>query len=281
MKKLVTAACALVAGMAMAQVQSANTVGFTTTANVGAGKFALGAIQFQNTTGASANINDILTCSVATPDYDAEDNYIDGWYQDAAQIQIRVGDGYMIYYYCSQAETYDPVADEYDYIPGWTNMSGNWLDDVTIAPGIGVWFKGPVGSAADFTVAGQVNGAATAAISGATGFNLLANPFPEGFNLNDGKVDFGLTGTPDYDAEDNYIDGWYNDATQIQIRVGEGYMIYYFCSQAETYDPDKDEYDYIPGWTNMSGNWVDDVDIPVGAGFWIKANAAFNGTATK
>ena len=262
-------------------VESANTVGYTTTANIAAGGLALGAIQFQNTAGASANINDILTCSVATPDYDAEDNFIDGWYEDAAQIMIRVGNGYLIYYYCSQAEVYDAVKDEYDYIPGWTNDSGNYCEDVTLTPGIGAWFKAPANSAATFTIAGQVIGSATAAVTGAQGLHLIGNPFPEGFNLNDGKVAFGLTGTPDYDAEDNYIDGWYEDAAQIMLRVGNGYLIYYYCSQAEYEDPVSGEYDYIPGWTNDSGNWLTDVNVAVGEGFWLKANSAFNGTATK
>ena len=266
--------------MALADVTSGNTVGFTTIENLAAGKFALGAIQFQNTSSQSANINDILTCSVATPDYDAGDNYIDGWYENAAQIQVRSGNSYVIYYYCSQAEHYNADLGDYEYIPGWTGMFGNYIEDENIAPGHGIWFKAPNNEAADFVVAGQVVGTASAQVTGAAGFNLVANPFPVAFNINSAKVDWGLVPTPDYDEGDNYINDWYESANQMQVRSGNSYVIYYYCSQAERYNATLGDYEYIPGWTGMFGDYIEDETIAEGAGFWLKGNAAFTTTTT-
>ncbi len=247
-------------------VESANVVGYTTK-TLTAGQYGLAAIQFQTTDSQTANLQDLISCSVAINSYDANDNFQNDWYQSAAQIQIRSGTGWLEYYYCADADLAIPGEEEV-WIPGWANTVGTYVQDRTIAPGTGIWFIGPSGSSADFTVKGQVVGTATANLVTAAGYNLVANPFPEAFDLNTDKITWGFSPVASYDANDNFQNDWYQSAPQIQIRSGTGWLDYYYCADADLAIPGEEEV-WIPGWANTVGTYVQNRTIDVGDGFWI------------
>ena len=85
--------------MALAQVESANTVGYTTI-NLTAGKWYMIGIQFQDIGGGNIKLDDLISFTGVTASTweDQED--------DAAQIQYFNGVGYDIFYYISDAYAY-------------------------------------------------------------------------------------------------------------------------------------------------------------------------------
>ncbi len=253
------------AGIALADgVESANVVGFTTK-TLAAGQYGLAAIQFQTTDSQTANLQDLISCSVAIHSYDEQENYHNDWYQSAAQIQIRVGTGWEQYYYC--ADAYLAANGTEDWVLGWANDGATYTQNKTLAPGTGIWFIGPSGSSADFTVAGQVVGTATANIVTAAGYNLVANPFPEGFNLNTDKITWGFSPVASYDEQENFHNDWYQSAPQIQIRVGNGWEQYYYC--ADAYLAANGTEDWVRGWANDGATYAQNVNVNVGEGFWV------------
>jgi hypothetical protein len=143
MKKLVTAACALVAGMALAQgVTSANTVGYTTK-TIAADTFYLCGIQFEevgNGTGA-IKLDDLVSMSgISAGKYDTMESV-------AAQIQVRNGNVYVPYYYISDA--YDSKGAE---VTGWANGVGDLVEGDAIPVGAGFWVKSPTAGSITFSL---------------------------------------------------------------------------------------------------------------------------------
>ena len=253
MKKLVTAACALVAGMAMAQVQSANTVGFTTK-SISADTFYLCGIQFEevgNGTGA-IKLDDLISMSgIVACGYDDMES-------DAAQIQVRNGNTYTPYYYISDA--YDAEGKE---VTGWADGAGD-LAEGAINIGKGFWFKAPaaaISGTASLTLNGQVSGNASGTVTfAANTFVLAANPFPAAVDFADVTVS-GITAVGYDDMESN--------AAQIQVRNGNAYTPFYYISDA--YDADGKE---VEGWADGAGDLAEGDSISVGAGFWVKSPTA-------
>ncbi len=261
MKKIAIAALALAAatGIALAEVTSANTVGYTTK-TVNADTFYLCGIQFEevgNGTGA-ISLNDLVTMS------GIEAVGFDDMYTDAAQIQVRNGNSYDLYYYISDA--YDAEGDE---VTGWADANGDLAED-GINIGKGFWFKAPAASingTASLTLKGQVSGAATGSVSfSANTFALAANPFPVATDL----ATITATG-----IQPSTYDNMEKNAAQIQVRnaANTGYVAYYYISDA--YDSGGDE---VTGWADANGDLAEGDAIPVGAGIWVKSPTA--GTIT-
>ena len=117
-------------------VESANVVGYTTK-TLTAGQYGLAAIQFQTTDSQTANLQDLISCSVATASYDEQENFHNDWYQSAAQIQIRSGTGWLDYYYC--ADAYLAANGTEDWVPGWANSGVTYVQNRTIDVGEGFW----------------------------------------------------------------------------------------------------------------------------------------------
>ncbi len=258
MKKLVTAACALVAGIALAEgVTSANTVGYTTK-TIAADTFYLYGIQFEevgNGTGA-INLNDLVSMSgiVACK--------FDNMNTDAAQIQVRnaANTGYNLYFYIS-----DAIDANDNEVEGWANGNGDLAEDA-INIGKGFWFKAPaaaISGTATLTLNGQVSGNASGAVTfTANTFVLGANPFPVAADLNDQTVS-GIVACK--------FDNMNTDAAQIQVRnaANTGYNLYFYISDA--IDANDNE---VEGWANGNGDLAGSGAIPVGAGFWVKSPTA-------
>ena len=279
MKGLVTTISALAAAAAFAEgVTSANTVGYTEK-TLTAGEYGLAAVQFQSTESQAADLQDLITCSVAINSYDQNDEFQNDWYQSAAQLQVRVGTGWVQYYYCGDADLAIPGEEEV-WIPGWANFVGTYAQNVTLAPGTGIWMIGPSGSPATFKVFGQVVGTASANITTASGYNLVANPFPEAFDLNTDKITWGFAPVASYDQNDEFQNDWYKNAPQIQLRVGTGWVQYYYCADADLAIPGEEEV-WIPGWANFVGTYAQNVTVNVGEGFWVIADGTATTVVTK
>jgi FlaG/FlaF family flagellin (archaellin) len=250
MKKIAIAALALAAatGIALAEVTSANTVGFTTK-TVTADTFYLCGIQFEevgNGTGA-ISLNNLVTMSgIEAVGYDDMET-------DAAQIQILNGNAYDTYYYISDAYDADSKP-----VEGWSDGNGD-LAENAINIGKGFWFMAPAASitgSASLKLKGQVSGGDTESVSfTANMFYLSANPFPVATDLN--KLTISGIQAVGYDDMET-------DAAQIQVLNGNAYDTYYYISDA--YDADSKP---VEGWSDGNGDLVEGDSIPAGAGFWI------------
>ena len=212
--------------------------------------------------------NELVKSSVAKNSYNGDD-YIAGWEETAAKIQIRVGNTYETYYYCADADN-----GAGGYVEGWADMDG-YLVTKPLAPGKGLWLNNATDDNVTFTLAGQVIGTATANAAGTSGFNLVANPYPQGFNINSEGITWNLTAQNSYNGDD-YISGWEQNASAIQIRVGNGYAIYYYCG-----DADDGNGNYGVGWADDIGMLVTKT-IDAGCGFWIESkDNSFTAVFTK
>ena len=247
---------ALIAGLALAEgVNSANTVGYTTM-SISADTFYLCGIQFEDVgdgTGA-ISLNDLVSMSgIEACAYSSRA-------ASAAQIQVRNGNTYSVYYYLSDA--YDEDADE--ELEGWADAGGDLATD-PIDIGKGFWFKAPaaaINGSAFLVFKGQVRGEASKAVSfAADTFVLAANPFPSGTDLS--KVTMSGIQAVGYSSRAT-------SAAQIQVRNGNTYNIYYYLSDA--YDEDADE--ELEGWADAGGDLATSDAIAPGAGFWIKSPSA-------
>ena len=230
--------------------------------------YALAAAQFQTTASETMDASELVKSSVVKNSYDGE-NYNTGWENSAAKIMIRVGDGYQTYYYCGDADD-----GKGNYVEGWADKYGT-LVSKPIATGKGFWLNG-ADVTTTFTLAGQVIGTATANAVGAAGYNLVANPYPQGFKINAEGITWGFTPQLSYPDGVNYNTGWETSATAIMIRVGEGYQTYYYCG-----DADDGKGNYVEGWSDKYGTLVDKT-IDAGCGFWIESkDNSFTAVFTK
>ena len=216
MKKLmIVASAALWATVGFSDaIESANVVGYTTT-TLASGGYALAAAQFQSTAGDTMDANDLVKASVAKNSYNGDD-FIAGWETTTAKIMIRVGNTYETYYYCNDADDGNS-----NYVKGWADEWGQ-LVSKPLATGKGFWLNNETEDSVTFTLAGQVIGASTANAVGSSGFNLVANPYPQGFDINAEGITWNLTPQNSYDGDD-FISDWKTVASAIMIRVGNTY----------------------------------------------------------
>jgi len=135
MKKLITAATALAlaAGMASAQVESANIVGYTTQALPAEQQIIVG-VPFQNVGGGPVDLQDIVVSGVA-----ANGGTVLWWWNKDTGIYTRA---YWV-------ELYDAVGDPVG-VDGWGDQV-DWIAiDKTFAAGEGFWIKAPAGATVRF-----------------------------------------------------------------------------------------------------------------------------------
>ena len=276
MKKLMFGMAAALALCGMA-IESSNIVGYDTK-SLEKAKFYIFAPQFEATDGTS-DINQIVSGLVGASYAEFGDDFV----SVAPQIQIpNAQGGYDIYYYITDGY-YEGGKEK----PGWCDMSGTIagdeeaLIDGQLLSGIAMWVK-DVQNAGTFQQAGQVLKDSTATVDAPVAFALRANPFPEGFNLNDAsKVAF--QGLPQVSYAE-YGDDFVKYAAQIQVPNAQGgYDIYYYITDGY-YEGGKEK----AGWCDMSGTIAGDEealvtgDISQGQGFWTKGvGSSFSMTFTK
>lgn len=255
MKKLVFAATVAAALTGLCDVSSANTVGYTTRlANAG---FRIICPQFESTSGGTC-INDIVgyTSTVAM---DGGEDYL----ETAPQIQLVYGDTYISYYLVTDAQ-YELSDGSWTTGLGWVDESG-WgvkvspeyvektycMYDGVVTPGTGIWFKDPT-NPATITANGQVCMTDTS-IDTVKGFRIRATPFPIDTCLNDeNMIKFFKVGTAEALPSVSKNDDYENEAPQIQLVNGDGYITYYYVSDAD-YEISEGSWGTKAGWIDESG----------------------------
>ena len=253
MKKLMFVAAAAIASSAFC-IESANTVGYSSTA-VAANTWYMAGVQFTDTaTGTSISLQDFVKGDFEPKTYWDDETAI------APQVQIYGASGYTAYYY------FDDAASGADEVTSWANFDGDAVN-VTLAPGSALWFKNPTG-ACNVTFAGQVLAAGTKEITCTAGaWNMIANPYPTALALNSDKVNWNVEPKTYWDDETAI-------APQIQVYGAGGYTAYYYFDDAAS------GADEVTAWANFDGDAVD-VSIPVGGAIWFKASDASTVTFTK
>ena len=236
------------ATVSLAELASANIVGYTTTPIEG-NKWYMIAPSFEDVGSAEATTVDLIkTLSISGVT-------VETWSNRANATQIQVFNpatgGYTLYYYTVNAG-----------VTGW-RRSPSVATELPIKVGTGVWLKVmSAESGANVTFAGQVRAAETTVVKfGDEGtWTMVSNPYPT--PLTQGKlVTTGITAQT-----------WSNRASASQLQVfnpaSGGYSIYYYTSG-------------VGGncWRNSpSAPSADAVICPAGASFWVKSSA--EGTLT-
>ncbi len=138
-------ACALAAGMAMAQVESANTVGFTTIP-IEEGQYILIGTQFESVgaTGATAGqiaLSDLISMDVV------EACAYDDMYDDAAEIDTLVNGIYVSYFYIS-----DAYGENNAIVTAWADEDGYAAEGINIEAGASFWIVSPDAGSLTFSL---------------------------------------------------------------------------------------------------------------------------------
>ena len=255
MKKLMFVA-AVAAGLVASGdgIESANTVGYSSTA-VAANTWYMAGVQFTDTaTGANISLQDFLK-----GDFEAK-TFWDDELAIAPMVQIFGSSGYTACYYFNDA------ASGTDEITAWADGSGDAVN-ITLAPGQALWFKNPT-AACNVTFAGQVLAAGTKEITCTAGsYNMIANPYPTELSLNSDKINWNVEPKVFWDDE-------LNIAPIIQVYSTSGYTAYYYFSDAASGS------DEITAWADGSGD-ATSASIPVGGALWFKASDASTVTFAK
>lgn len=160
MKKLMFAVAALAAGVACAEITSANVVGYQTKDTVEGFNFM--APTFQPVGGGEVHIQDIkLDKSTA-----------ESW-ADNIQVLDEGGATVATYYYAT--------ADESGYgVDGWLSEDGGSIADITIPEGSSVIVE--TSNKSSVTFAGQVGATATV-VTSVAGFNFVGNTSPVAIDI--------------------------------------------------------------------------------------------------
>ena len=252
MKKLVTAACALAAAMALADgVESANTVGYTTV-NLTAGKWYMIGIQFQDIGGGAIKLDDLIKLSgVTASTWEDQET-------KAIEIQYWNGGNYDHLYYISDAYAYGT---ETELGKDCWALDGVESSDFAKTPGEGFWLHATtaaIGQNATLTVKGEVKDAESATVSfTANRWKIISNPFPVAIDLND-VVTSGVTAST-WDNQET-------DAAEIQYWNGSNYDHFYYISDA--YAAGTETELGTNCWA-LDGVQTEGDSISVGGSFWL------------
>ena len=259
--------------MALAQVQSANTVGYTTV-NCAAGKWYMLGAQFEDTS-ATASTRVALTLQDLVQGLTGVE-YGDGssFTATAAQIQVwdpTANDGngdYSLRFYLSDGWFDDNGKD--GFAAGWCDIAGNLVAD-EIPVGKAMWFKSP--SAVTVKLLGAVLGGQASFACANGKWEMPIVGLPKITSLNDPLLTWSGV------ANVEYGDGSSFTATAAQIQIwdptandGNGdYSLRFYLSDGWFDDNGKDG--FAAGWCDIAGNLAADT-IPAGYGFWFKPTSA-------
>ena len=261
MKKLMIVAAAAMGLAAFGDIESANTVGFTTMA-AGKGKFIMLGAQFDEIGGGTKVQN--LVAGVKGVPYDENGDFE----KTAPQIQIPAGGGYQTFYYLEDG-WYDDGTEEGGFKAGWCDGIGN-ITDYEVTPGVAIWLKS-VGEDAIVNVSGEVPSVDEVEVECPEIFSMRANAFPTEIAINSDKMLVTDIAAVPYDEASEFE----KTAPQIQIPFGGGYKTYYYLEDG-WFDDGTEEGGFKAGWCDGIGN-LTDATIPVAQGFWLKGvGSAFN-----
>ena len=258
-----------------AEVVSSNIVGYNK-------------LTIQNTTGYLMIAPQFVPVGAAAADYpvDIQDVFVSSTFPDpvldasgediewGAKLMLWNGVGYDTY--CWTGKTGEDFFENPAWDDKWTGNFGEYLaKDVTIAPGQGVflWVKdGSAGTTA--TVAGEVINEESMSVSlaaGSTGYNMIANPFPESISIQD--IAFSGLADPVLDASGEDIE-W---GAKLMLWNGVGYDTY--CWTGKTGEDFFENPAWDDKWTkNFGESLADDVSVGVGEGFFLWMNPNLDAT---
>ena len=255
MKKLILAAAAMAAGIAMADgITSTSVVGYNTiTINK---EYTLLTVNFDDVGG------DALTIQKAFP-------YVEGMteakvcgYADNIQVMNAEG-GYDIYFMWNGASGKNGTADPTKR--GWSKSGFTEQTTDTLPKGSTMWYQSRAAKYDDptthygLTVAGQVSLAENFEYDVTMEYMLVGNPFPVEIPLNSGVVLTEPTVAKSSGSADNI---------QIMNEAG-GYDIYFMWNGASgkngTADPTKQ------GWSKDGDTALTTNKFPVGRGAWFQS----------
>lgn len=256
MKKLVTAfaACAL-AGLAFAQVESVNIVGYmsqTLTAKNNMIGLNFGSVG----DGAAIPIVDLIPKDQAGLNAGAGAAVADN-------IQVLSGAGYTIYFLCDgnigKGGAYLPAAD------GWVKFGEAAVTTDTVQPGGAFWFISQSATPSvpvTLTLAGQVATDVSITKSIQPGLNMIASGYAAEITFADPATGLSV-GTEGAGAA---------VADNIQVLAGGAYTIYFFCDgnigKGGAYLAAAD------GWVKFGESVVTADTIPAGASAWYISRGA-------
>ena len=256
MKKLMFIAACAASMVAVADVTSANIVGYNTvTIQPGFNMLSVNFKDVSNTEG--IGIQDLFLGggNTACPFKGATGS------ADADQIQIYVNDGvnpdYVNYYlyYNSKKST-----DSKNYF--WCDKNNAVENNKRFKNGDTLWFNRKGDTAVTFNISGEVELKSVKAITINKGFNMIGNCFPTGWAVNDAPYDatyWGSTGAKGATGS--------SDADQIQIYINDGenpdYVNYYlYYNSKKSTDPKNWK------WCDKNNAAVEGVILEPGQGAW-------------
>ena len=279
MKKLLLAATAAVSMVSIAELSSANIVGFSDT-GLNAGYKLLGTTFTMVGNAAGAKISDL-----AVKGYLGNENFVDAGSEGDFNFQFLDSagraDGAYAWFHAWDWELEEPTWAAktywYDIDAGEEVVPGS-ANDVTIPNGKGIWFYAPANSDADadaeyvLTVSGEVyqeNAVATLE----AGYTALANPYPTAVKVSDLTVS-------GYLDNENFIDAGSEGDFNFQFldSAGRADGIYTWVhmwdweAEEPTWATNAYWYDFDAGTEVIAGS-ANDIEIPAGKGIWFYAPA--------
>ena len=214
-------------------VESANVVGYVSTANLIAGRYYLIGQNFQSVTGGSVDLQAFITSS----------DMLGGEEDQGPNLKLWAGTGYDDYYLLT--EDMDGKQNV------WSGDGFFAAEDVTVDLAKGAFLK--VKNNCTITVAGQVaDGSSMNVPLNPNAYNLIANPFPIAFDINGNKVAWA----------DALIGGEEDQGPNLKLWAGTGYDDYYFLAE------DMDGKQNV--WSGDGFFAAEDVLVQPGSGFWLK-----------
>jgi hypothetical protein len=242
MKKLVTALALCAAMSAVAQVESANIVGYNNVI-LNPGMNYIG-VNFQDINALTNGIS----LDVLFPGSDT--NYNRGVSATTGDsVMVWTGSGYNTYWL---------------YFSGTKSMNNLWVANATTpAPiklknGDGVWFNRKGATSITATVAGQVPWDAAKTYQIQTGMNAIGGFFAANFDLNNCGIDWATYVDVDGKTASKGVSATTGDS--VMVWTGSGYNTYWL---------------YFSGTKSMNNKWVANATtpaptdiIPIGRGVW-------------
>ena len=230
------AAAAICAVAGAWAIESANVVGYETQ-NIVDGDINMKGFNFEATDGTSLSLNDLTGTGMSMSDDEAE----------ADQVKLWNNGGYITFAYFS-------------------DEGGTWFDvagdaEPVINPGQSFWYVsyGTGVSGKNIRLAGALVNDSDVTINLVNGdINMIVNPYPASFNMNNtAQVQWIQCTMSDDEAEADQIKVWNNG----------GYLTFaYFSDEGGT-------------WFDVAGD--EEAVVPSGAGFWFVAYDADDGASKK
>ena len=250
MKKLIFAAAAIAAGVAMADVTSSNVVGYSTV-DV-SNQYTMIGLNWETVGAAEMAINDLF----------GKDQLVAGANVNAAdQIQVWNGTEFEVYFFKAKKTS---GAGKFTYENSWVKSSAATVPTTdTIPAGTGFWFKRYGDTNRTLVLNGGVKGVTNEKAITST-YTMMGSAFPCDVILNGTDTNPSLFDWKNCSCAGANV----NAADQIQVWNGTEFEVYFFKAKKTS---GAGKFTYENSWVKSSAATVPTTDtIPAGKGFWYK-----------